>query len=561
MKKYNFKKILSLFLAVATFIIMVNIVKAVTYASAGNVQSGKCGDDVYWTLSDGTFTVSGKGDMYSYLSDRPEWFERFNDIRRVVIEKGVTSIGDNAFKYMVDLRTVIIPDTVVTIGFGAFSDCSMLSSVTLPKSLKTICGNAFSSCVNLTSIEIPSSVTVIDHHAFDSCSRLSSVSIGESVTYIGIEVFRGAKIYNNPDNWVDGVLYIDDCLIATNSTIPANYTIKEGTRLIAGYAFRWNHSLSSVTMPNSLLYIGVRAFDECRNLKSVTFSNSLLAIETWAFAECSNLESIVLPQSLKRIENAAFSGCDKLANITLPDSLEYMGGGVFRDTAFYKNRNNWSWGKALYCGNVLLRVESDSGNSRLELKDGTRIIAGTAVWEVKKLEEVIIPDSVKYICSNAFQHCENLEKVTLSEGLKKIHSNAFYDCKKLKTVTIPESVSLIENMAFGYFYEKYSERIYTIKDFTINGVWESEAQKYADKNEFAFVGTESSKNSSIEDTLQSETSGVDTNSAETGTVSDENSKSNTEDKVNATFVLWIAAIVIIIVGITTCLVWRKKTTH
>lgn len=567
--KINSKKTASFILAIFMFTSIINSIKAelffedVVYASSGIIVSGKCGDDVCWTLTDdGVLTVSGKGDMYSYLSERTEWYDWVDKITRIVIEEGVTSIGDGAFKNMYNVISVVIPSTVVTIGFAAFSECFLLLSVKLPDSLEVIGGNAFIHCRNISEIVIPSSVTIIDNNAFAECSKLKTVSIGKSVSCIGVDVFSHTEIYENSDNWVDGALYIDDCLIGTKSNISSDYTIKEGTRLIAGGAFSGNPHLLSVTMPNSLLHIGVCAFERNENLTSITFSDSLLSIGSRAFSDCSSLESVVFPETLKVIDNSAFSGCDKLDGFTFPDSLEFVGGGAFYNTAFYKNRSNWSWGKALYCEDVLLRVEVDSDVFCFEIKNGTKIIASSAVSYVEKLEEVVFPDSVKYICSNAFQNCEKLKKMTLPDGLEKIHSGAFYGCDKLKTITVPESVTLIEDKALGYRYDVYAHDEVMINKFVINGVAGSEAQKYATENEIAFVEIESSRTSSENDDLQSDnTNQSETNLTESPSdvASDENSKANTEIEVNKILFIGITTISIIVVGVLVVIIMRKKS--
>ena len=87
--------------------------------------------------------------------------------------------------------------------------------------------DAFWNCTSLTSVTIPDSVTRIDSGAFASCTSLTSVTIPDSVTSMGRSVFYDTAIYNNEDNWEDGVLYIGKHLIQAKDSITGEYKIKD----------------------------------------------------------------------------------------------------------------------------------------------------------------------------------------------------------------------------------------------------------------------------------------------------------------------------------------------
>ena len=227
----NLKKTISLLLAV---IIMATTFTALpfTASAAENLEMSEVGassgttGDCTWTLDDnGTLTISGNGAMEDYylysdingnLVSTVPWG---TNVKNVVIEKGVTSIGDSAFSDCTGLTSVTIGNGVTSIGWAAFEYCAGLTSVTIPNSVTSIGGSAFSDCTGLTSITIPDGVTSIGEGAFSGCTGLTSVTIGNSVTSIG-----GSAFYR--------------CTGLTSVTIPDSVT-SIGRRAI-GYYFDTN---------------------------------------------------------------------------------------------------------------------------------------------------------------------------------------------------------------------------------------------------------------------------------------------------------------------------------
>lgn len=144
--------------------------------SANAEESGTCGPDLKWHLTDnGVLTISGNGEMndYSYRNRSP-WSK--SDIKRIIIGDGVTTIGKYAFADCRVLTSVTIPNNVTTIGEYAFSVCSALTSVTIPNSVTKIGSGAFSNCSELTSVTIPNSVTTIGRAAFSGCFNITQIS-------------------------------------------------------------------------------------------------------------------------------------------------------------------------------------------------------------------------------------------------------------------------------------------------------------------------------------------------------------------------------------------------
>lgn len=238
--------------------------------NAVEIESGRCGEDLVWSFSEGTLTISGTGDMTNYsgsLADKAPWWGRDIVIKNVVIDYGVTSIGDYAFEENVILnptiKSVIIPDSVKRIGKSAFEDCNKLEEITIPESVTTIDDSAFLRCTGLISVTIPDSVTYLGRGAFAYCMSLKSVSISDNIKSIDNSVFYRCS------------------------------------------------GLESVIIPDGVETIGPGAFDYCHKLSSVTIPDSVKTIETEAFYFCKSLhlESIIVPESVTAIDELAFAEC------------------------------------------------------------------------------------------------------------------------------------------------------------------------------------------------------------------------------------------------------------
>ena len=151
--------------------------------------SGKCGDNVYWTLSNGVLNITGTGDMYNWTYSTHLW-DYLTEIRSVVIADGVTSIGDYAFFSSWHLTDITMPDSITRIGQNAFSQCMSLKNIRMSKNITSIGFGAFLRC-GITSIELPNGITSIENSTFSDCSYLTSIKLPEHLTNIGASAFYG----------------------------------------------------------------------------------------------------------------------------------------------------------------------------------------------------------------------------------------------------------------------------------------------------------------------------------------------------------------------------------
>ena len=275
------------------------------------VLSGTCGKDLRWTLDEaGTLTVTGTGAMadYGYYAlDTNEyiyapWYDYRNQIRNVVLEPGVTSIGEAAFRYCYAMESVQIPDTVTRINGSAFYECFGLRSVSLPDSVTKFRGHGiFMQCTSLESIRLPSGMTTIPEAMFVGCRSLKQIDLPDSLTEIMASAFQ-------------------------NCTALESVVIPEGCVSLSSSVFRECTALKQVTLPRSLMSIGHRAFAGCRALTNVSLPENLTAMGSAAFENCRSLQAIDLPDSLQKIGWGAFTGCQGLTEVTVPQGIGYLGG-------------------------------------------------------------------------------------------------------------------------------------------------------------------------------------------------------------------------------------------
>ena len=145
-------------------------------------------DNLTWTLdADGKLTISGTGAMKDYSSSEGNRSPAHNNsnVKKVVIEDGVTSIGNQAFPFCKKLASVTIPDSVTSIENYAFYECSSLTDIVIPNSVTSIGNSVFERCSNLSNITLSNNITSIGSGAFTDCSSLPSITIPDRVTSIG----------------------------------------------------------------------------------------------------------------------------------------------------------------------------------------------------------------------------------------------------------------------------------------------------------------------------------------------------------------------------------------
>ena len=238
-----------------------------------------------------TLTISGMGNMedfvLGYTPDTVPW--RTLDFKKVVIEPGVSNIGQAAFFICNSLEEIVIPDTVTRIGKDAFYSCDKLSSIELPDSIVMIAAGAFEGCSSLTEITIPADVVILHDNMFKGCTALERVKLPEGLEYINDSAFRGCE------------------------------------------------ALESIKLPGTLLQIGKYAFYECSSLNSITLPESVTIINDAAFRGCLSLKKINIPKDIVRIGMGAFHDCTALSDVYYNGSEEEWGKHLGSDSMCFES--------------------------------------------------------------------------------------------------------------------------------------------------------------------------------------------------------------------------------
>lgn len=439
---------------------------------------GKCGENVYWELSEnGTLHIYGNGKMQTGGFHEP-WRKYKEQITSVVIEDGVTSIREFAFATHTCLENVVIGNGITEIEFGAFDRCTSLSSIIIPDSVSSMGGSVFEDCTNLSSVTIGKGVKSIGDDAFRSCKNLTKTNyLGTVDQWAGIE-FSGSTA--NPLCWASGELYINDKLI-TNIQLT-------NVEKISNYAFCGCSNFTSLTIGNGVTDIGTYAFGECTNLKDVTIGNEVTEIEMRAFEKCISLSNITIGNGVKSIGFLAFNGCENLSKTNYIGTIDQWAEIFFplHFTEYYAPTSNpIFYSKNLYINDVLATdIELDRAKkisdyafygclsltsvtisssmadigykafcgcnslTSLTILERVTSIGERAFWGCSCLTSVTSLSSLNDIGIHAFEKCDSLNSVMISEGTTSIGESAFYGCKKLISIVIPEGITNIGNHAF-----------------------------------------------------------------------------------------------------------------
>lgn len=214
--------------------------------------------------------------------------------------------------------------------------------------------------------------------------------------------------YDNVKTAIIGNTIKDLDMLFSEHSVIESITIPNSVTFIGEYEFNGCYSLKEIIIPDSITSISAGAFYQCESLTSITIPDSITSISERTFYDCTSLTSIAIPDSVTSIGDNAFNGCFSLHSCKISNNLSSIGEGAFRLT---------------------ILNEIDLSNTKLTE------IPSYLFGEVYDLTNVILPNTITSIGERAFYDCCGLESIIIPESVIDIAVNAFEDCYYLIDIT------------------------------------------------------------------------------------------------------------------------------
>ncbi len=298
--------------------------------AAAKKTSGTDGNGNTWVydIKTKTLTFSGNKGIKDFMMDghipEPDWYVWHGKAERIIINDGITGIGDMAFYSFVELKTVVMADSVTRIGYGAFSSCISLKSIKLSVNVTTIEREAFYHCAKLEHLTLPDTLKTLG--ALGACSKLKEVIIPDSVT----------KTYK--------MLFVD-CTSLTK------IKLSKGMKEIKQYDFANCKNLRTLEIPEAVTTVSMSAFSGT-NLKKITLPKNVTTIKrgmpycgkdkVFAVNNDSELPTRDLrlieikSKKVKSIAKGSFSGLSSKVVIKVPKSRKKKYTKMLRESGLEK---------------------------------------------------------------------------------------------------------------------------------------------------------------------------------------------------------------------------------
>ena len=401
-------------------------------------------------------------------------FNGCNKLEKVTLGDGIKSVNDSLFYYASALKELTLPGTLTTVNRNV--SCATLEELTLSEGITTISSGAFANCTKIQTVIIPRSVSRMYTDSFAANTVLlvyedsyaHRFAIDYDLLYF---VYDGVS---EPNIVVqDGITYcitVDEAIAIcfdnslSEVVLPSEISGFPVTQIRA--AFRNCTALISVTLPETVVYIGEYSFQGCTALTTVNIPETVTQIGRYAFHGCQALEAINVPGSLSFLGEYCFYGCSAMVSADIGDGtydiLPHTFSGCSSLTGITLNEGVKAIGEnAFYCCSSLKSINIPSSVavigkqafrfcdvlSEIVFSEGLESI-GELAFGSSGIIDLDLPDSLATIGAQAFQFCWSLENVTLPDGPLSIGWGAFQDCAVLTSITIPGGVGVIDSSAF-----------------------------------------------------------------------------------------------------------------
>lgn len=454
------------------------------FAAGAVPTSGTCGADAYWEFTeDGTLTIWGNGMTESYSETNMPWKSFRNRITTVIIQEGITGLGDNSLYDCTELNDLYLPDSLEVVGYGCsaivvnihVNNIAVFINLRSTYEWSSISFGAFVHLfVNGAEIEnvvIPAGTVVLRDGLFTNVYSIKTVHLPDSVRFVGEAAFAGCSSLEDI-NIPDGVETL-------------GYKCFEGT------------NLTSISLPQSIISLGEYCFAICRSFSDVYLSEGLDYIGLSVFEGCSNLNTIIIPASVSEIGRACFANSG-LQRITFMGDAPKIDSFAFRNTsveAFYNPAMN-GWDELIqdsFNGSVTwipLDTSLASGSCGVLsnwtfYNNGKLAITGSGAvdsytfesqpWAAYRdtISEISIADGITELGAYAFSGCNQVTSVTISATVSRLEVGCFADCLSLNRIAFQGDAPAIAEDPVGAFAGVTAEAAY----YYSNNGWEGTANK------------------------------------------------------------------------------------
>jgi|GEM_PF-6661481 len=269
------------------------------------------------------------------------------------------------------------------------------------------------------------------------CTQLKKANLPEAVTHVGRYAFSNCESLPAEGK----VRYVGRYLVGVTDAYETSFKIKEGTKWIGDGAFSLSF-MTSITIPESVTYIGEHAFVACENLTQIDFPKSVTHIGSLAFERCSGLTSLTIPATLKHVEENAFLSCENIKKLIYEEGrTTTMGIRLPSITSAILPQSLTSIGEKTF--------HDCSSLTSVTIPEGVTSIGDFAFASCVSLQNITIPSKVTTIGRYAFLGCESFTAITIPDRVTTIGESAFAACSNLASINIPQSVTYIGKEVFS----------------------------------------------------------------------------------------------------------------
>ena len=331
--------------------------------------------------------------------------------------------------------------TVVGIGSKSFYENTTIESVEFPLTVKSIGNCAFRNCINLRKINMPKNLQSVDTYGwnwfypFSGCIALKEINFEEGITSIPGSIFAetGLERVYVPDT----VTYIGERAFAYCEKLSYLH-LSNSLKGIGNYAFCNTIALTEINVPKTLTDIDTYGWNwrypfSGSGIVKINWADGITQVPYALFGGCIKLEQVNVPDTITEVKERSFAGCEKLVEVNIPDTVTSIGASAFSGCKSIQNMK--LPGKLTFIGNYAFR-------------NCTSLIKVT----IPKTLTTVDTYGLNYQCP--FDNCTSLEQIIFEEGIPAIPDCLFENAigsEKGVNITVPEGVTWLGGRCFKNF--------------------------------------------------------------------------------------------------------------